>query len=165
MEDSAPGFHVPPAPIGITDLMALTACGAVVLGFQRSWGPFSDEQIPLDTLVLITAFYSLVGAGIAMALLLPLRMMLGADRRPFLWPNLVGVALTVGVVTAAWALPIFSENWSGSVGISPLLMWLAISASTWLTAAATAVVVCWWLRRYRFELTSAALERDGASPQ
>ncbi len=124
----APGFHAPPAPIGITDLLALTACGAAVLGFQRSWGPFSDEQIPLNVLGLITAFYSLIGAGIAMSLLLPLRMMLGADRRPFLWPNVVGVALTVGVVAATWALPIFSENWSANTGRSPVLMWLGISA-------------------------------------
>jgi hypothetical protein len=153
----APGYAAPPAPIGIIDLMALTALGAVVFGYERMWGPFSDDQIPWNILVLITVFYSLIGVVITSSLLLAMRMMLGVDRRPFVWPNVVGMVLTVALVSATWALPFTSESVPGS--LPAVLMWLILSAVSWLTAAATACAVCWWLRRYGFQLTSTAMAR------
>ena len=148
-----------PVPVGIIDLMVLTALGAGIFAFLRQWGPFGDESIEMSLAIIIVAFYGLIGSVIASCLLLVMRMFLGVDRRPFCRPNLIGMALTVGLISAAWALPVFTEGGLGDGTMHPVLLWFILTATTCVVAAATAFGVCWWLRRYGFRLNTAAIER------
>lgn len=146
-----------PIPIGVNDLFALITFVAVVFASLRHAGLFGDLEIGL--MILIIAFYSLIGAVVFASLLLAMRMVLGADDRPLRPRNLLGVVLTMLLMTSVWSTLLISNDGVFSQSTSPILHLFLFSAISWLVAAGTALAIGCWLRRFEFRLTTAAMDR------
>jgi hypothetical protein len=146
-----------PIPIGVNDLFALITFVAVVFASLRQSGLFGDLEIGL--MMLIIAFYSLIGAVVFASLLLAMRMVLGADDRPLRRMNMIGVVLTMLLMTSVWSILLISNDGVFSQSTTPILHLFVFSAISWLIAAGTALAIGCWLRRFGFRLTTAAMDR------
>ena len=130
-------------PFGISDLLMVTAIGAVIIAYERVYGPWSDDGARGFSDLSMLAFVVFSGCVLACISLFFSRLWLVPKETPVTRPLCIAGFLSIALVIGCWSLPLFRQD---SPLQSPFLVLAILSVSTVAVSICVMRACCCWLR-------------------